>query len=120
MNLSAFHSIGLWLAVTASPPAAPRSSTASCTVGVGAIPTSTTSQPTDCSAAITAREHRPGDARVAPDHHDGPRAALPRAYAPNAAAKCAITSGVSPSPTRPRTPETLTISLDVSITRLSH
>ena len=55
MNLSAFHSIGLWLAVTASPPAAPCSSTASCTLGVGTIPTSTTSHPTDCSAAVAAR-----------------------------------------------------------------
>jgi hypothetical protein len=47
MNLSAFHSIGLWLAVTASPPAAPSSSTVSWTLGVGTMPTSTTSQPTD-------------------------------------------------------------------------
>jgi hypothetical protein len=43
----------------------------------------------------------------------GPRRST---YAPKAAAKCAITSGVSPSPTRPRTPETLTMSCDVSIT----
>ncbi len=38
MNLSAFHSIGLWLAVIASPPAAWWNSTASWTVGVGTTP----------------------------------------------------------------------------------
>ena len=116
MNLSAFHSMGLWLAVTASPPAAPRSSTASCTVGVGAMPTSTTSQPTDCSAAAAARWNMgplTRESRPRTTVRPGPRR---RAYAPNAAAKVAITSGVSPSPTRPRTPETLTINRDVSIT----
>jgi hypothetical protein len=54
-SLRAFHSAGLWLAVMPSPPAAPSSSTASRSVGVGTTPRSTTSHPTDWSPAVTAR-----------------------------------------------------------------
>ena len=54
-NLSAFHSAGLWLAVTPSPPAAPVSRTASISVGVGTIPSSVTLHPTESSPAMVAR-----------------------------------------------------------------
>ena len=45
MNFSPFHWMGLWLAVTAIPPAAFFLSTASATVGVGQIPMAITSHP---------------------------------------------------------------------------
>src|SRR5438093_11970155 len=60
-NLSAFHSIGLWLAVRMMPPAARWCSTASCTVGVATKPTSITSQPTELRPAVAAR------ANIGPD-----------------------------------------------------
>src|ERR1700704_4134509 len=68
-----------------------------------------TSQPTDCRPAVAAL------ANIGPEV----RASLPRttrdlpfpalAHIPNAAAHRATTSGVRSDPTRPRTPDTLTI-----------
>ena len=81
--------------------------------GSAPAPTSITSHPTDCSAAITARWNiGPGDPAVPTDHDDRARsspAGARIAQAPNPAAYAATTSGVRP-PTRPRTPDTLTIS----------
>ena len=54
MNLSAFHSIGLWLAVRMMPPAARWWRAASWAVGVVVSPMSITSQPTETSPAIAA------------------------------------------------------------------
>ena len=77
-------------------------------VGVGAIPTSITVHPTDWRAACTTRVNMGPETRLS-----RPTTTVrtpPRdAHAPNAAAKVARTSGVSASPTRPRTPDTLTI-----------
>src|SRR6266536_1928311 len=74
------------------------------------------SHPTDSSADITAawnigpetRLSRPTTMRARPP-------ALARAQAPNPAANFATISGVSASPTRPRTPETLTINPSFAI-----
>ena len=54
MNFRAFHSTGLWLAVTTMPPSSRINSTASWAVGVGTIPRSTTSMPARLSPADAA------------------------------------------------------------------
>src|SRR6267142_5619696 len=114
-NLSAFHSMGLWLAVRMMPPAARWCSTASCTVGVATKPTSITWHPTDCSPAVAAPANIGPDVRASrPTTIDGRTARRPDglpsfAQVPNAAAHRAITSGGRSVPTRPRTPDTLTI-----------
>src|SRR5882672_1020616 len=114
-NLSAFHSMGLWLAVRMMPPAARWCSTASCTVGVATKPTSITWHPTDCSPAVAAPANIGPDVRASrPTTIDGRTARRPDglpsfAQVPNAAAHRATTSGVRSVPTRPRTPDTLTI-----------
>ena len=107
-HLRPFHSIGLWLAVTAMPPSAPSARIMSPTVGVIATPMSTTSQPTDASAPCTARASdsppkRPSRATTS----FGRRPATSvRICEPNAAAKVAATTGVIVLPTMPRAPET--------------
>src|SRR2546425_8381800 len=63
-NFSAFHSMGLWLAVSTMPPAARWCSTASCAVGVLTSPTSITSQPTDIRPAAAARANIGPDVRA--------------------------------------------------------
>ena len=84
MNLSAFHSIGLWLAVIAIPPPAAWCSTASWIVGVGASPTVTTSHPTDPRPAVTARSNAGPDVRASrPTTTSG---ACSAAHIPNARA----------------------------------
>src|SRR5436190_23076625 len=117
-NLRAFHSMGLWLAVSTIPPAARWCSTASWTVGVGTRPTSITPHPTDIKPAVAARANMGPDVRASrPRTTDGPLPRLPTpdswllslAHAPNAAAQRATISGVRSVPTSPRTPDTLTI-----------
>jgi hypothetical protein len=115
MNLSAFHSMGLCDADSISPPAAWWCSTASWQVGVVVSPTSITWAPTLSSAALATRWNSGPETRLSRPStmaRDG-AAPLPRGraidHAPNAAAKRATTSGESASPTRPRTPDTLTI-----------
>jgi len=56
INLRALYSIGLWLAVTATPPAAPALLTANSTYGVVAIPISIISQPDAIKPAAVAFE----------------------------------------------------------------
>src|SRR5262245_18138831 len=88
------------------PPAAFSRQTASPTVGVGATPTSCTSQPASNSPARTAwrnidplgRPSRPSTTRPPPR------------CVPSAEANDRTAEAVSPSPTMPRTPDTLTIS----------
>ncbi len=86
MNLSAFHSMGLWLADSITPPAAWWCSTASWQVGVVVSPMSMTVQPTDCSAPVAMRWNMGPDTRLSRPRtivRDGPAA---DAQAPNAAA----------------------------------
>src|SRR5918992_1609597 len=91
------------------PPAARWYSTASWQLGVVVRPTSMTSHPTDCSAAMTARWNIGPETRESrPTTIARPLARL-AAHAPNAAANRPTTSGVSASPTRPRKPDTLII-----------
>ena len=74
MNLSAFHSIGLWLAVIARPPAAWSDSTASWIVGVGASPTSTDVAPHGLQRGYDrSMKHRARHAAVASDDDARPR-----------------------------------------------
>jgi hypothetical protein len=54
MNFIAFHWMGLWDAVMASPPSAFKLGTENCTVGVATTPKSTTLQPDARSPATTA------------------------------------------------------------------
>ena len=54
--MRAFHSAGLWLAVTATAPEAPASRAAKRIVGVGASPASTTSVPALTRPARAASE----------------------------------------------------------------
>ena len=63
-NFRAFHSAGLWLAVTAMPPDASEFSTASMSVGVDTTPRSTTSEPTETRPVIAARESIGPEGRV--------------------------------------------------------
>src|SRR5688500_7890387 len=113
-NFNAFHSTGLWLAVTTMPPLASWWRIDNNVVGVGARPASMTSQPTDIRPAVAARtnigpEVRESRAMTTLARTSGFPGAFSDTYAPKAAAKCAMISGVSASPTLPRTPETLTI-----------
>ena len=69
-NLSAFHSIGLWLAVRISPAPAWWCSTASCTVGVGTMPDVDHLHAHRHEARRRgAGEHRPAGPGVPPQHH---------------------------------------------------
>ena len=84
--------MGLWLAVRMSPPPAPWCSTAIWTVGVGTMPRSTTSTPTDMSPEAAARanigplvrESRPSTTEGRPSPARG--CAADRTQAPSAAA----------------------------------
>jgi len=80
MNLSAFHSAGLWLAVITRPPAAPWCSTANCAVGVGTRPHSTTVTPTDCKPARAAASSMGPESRAS--RASTTRTGLPRALLP--------------------------------------
>jgi len=86
-------------------------------VGVGAMPMSITVQPTDSSAPCTMRVNMGPETRLSRPTTTR-RLPLRDAQAPNAAAKVATTSGVNASPTRPRTPDTLTISPSNAISLL--
>ena len=101
MNFSAFHSAGLWLAVMAIPPCAAVWRTPSCTVGVGHTPMSTMRLPAESRPAMTACRTISPDVRVSRPTtiRPGPMAV------PNAWAKRVSRTGVSESPTTPRTPE---------------
>jgi hypothetical protein len=109
-SLSAFHSIGLWLAVRISPAPAWWCSTASCVVGVGTTPRSMTSAPTDISPAVAARANIGPLVRESRPTTTSGRPAR-AAHAPNAAACRATSSGVRSVPTCPRIPDTLIISV---------
>ena len=117
-NLSAFHSAGLWLAVTSMPPNAPAFSTANMSVGVATIPRSTTEQPTDVSPAETAavnmgpdvRESRPMMISVGASPGAPPALPARRTKDPNDAANAQMKSGVNGSPILPLKPDTLTTS----------
>src|SRR5690349_10933446 len=118
-NLSAFHSIGLWLAVRMIPPRARWCSTASWMVGVVVSPMSTISTPTDCSPATAAawsmgpdvRASRPTTTRIRRERLPVPASRPLIAHTPNAAAYRATFSGVRSVPTIPRIPDTPTISV---------
>ena len=73
---------------------------------------SVTAQPALISPARAACRRTSPLGRLSRPSTTGP----PLRYVPSAAAKRAATSGVSPRPTTPRTPETLTITWSVSIT----
>ena len=108
-NFSAFHSAGLWLAVTAIPPAASASRTASISVGVGTMPSSTTSHPAERRPATTAR------CSIGPEVLESrPTTTFPRSPSslrnvPYAAPRPVTSSGVRGAPTTPRKPDTLTM-----------
>src|SRR5208283_2506836 len=104
-NFIPFHWIGLWLAVTAIPPAAFIFSTARATVGVGQMPIATTSHPIWRRVELTIW------AMLAPvTRPSRPITIVPRLqYSAKAAVYFTITSGVKFSPTTPRIPEMLTI-----------
>src|SRR5262249_17421355 len=106
-SLSPFHGAGLWLAVICTPPAASRRRMARPHVGVGATPISDTGQPDGSSPANTAWRNisplgRPSRLKTI---------GSPFVCAPSATAKDVAASTVSPSPTIPRIPETLTINV---------
>src|SRR5512143_3221203 len=109
-NLSAFHSGGLWLAVIAMPPCAPSWRTSSCTVGVGTTPRSLTRQPLEARPATTACRTISPDVRGSRPIATRP----PPTQVPKAWAKRATSSGVSESPTTPRTPEMLVFSVGMA------
>src|SRR5579859_8059689 len=112
MNLSAFHSTGLWLAVTTMPPASSPTSTAICAVGVGTMPRSTTFTPdwaSDSAAAFANmgpdwRESRASATRCPPRF---------RRKEPNAPAYRRTTSSVRSLPPIPRRPLTERMRLDI-------
>ena len=110
IHLSAFHSIGLWLADSISPPAAWWCSTANWQPGVVVSPMSMTSQPTSCSVPTTMRWNMGPETRLSRPTTMAREGLFPIDHAPNAAAYRATTSGVNASPTRPRIPDTPTIS----------
>ena len=99
-NFSAFQLEGLWPAVMEMPPCAPVSRTASCRLGVGQTPRSTTSQPVASRPDTTAAWTMGPDGRGSRPTRIRPRSR----YVPNACAKLTMSSGVSVSPTMPRTP----------------
>ena len=102
--------MGLWLAESMRPPAAWWCSTASWMLGVVVRPTSMTRAPTACRALIATRWNIGPETRLSRPSTTAPRPpALATAQAPKPCAKRATISGDSASPTRPRTPETLTI-----------
>src|SRR5690349_9636907 len=99
MNLSAFQRAPLWLPVIEIPPAAPISRTAKQTIGLGVTPRSITSQPHESRPDTTAARTMPDDCRVSRPITTG----APSHHVPNAHAKLTTNSGVSESPTTPRT-----------------
>jgi hypothetical protein len=103
--LSAFHSPGLWLAVTEIPPAKPSLMASICTVGVGTTPSTTGVQPTEARPATTADSTAGPLLRVSLPTATGPGPTI----SPNAAAKFIAVSGVSETPNTPLMPEPLTM-----------
>ena len=107
-NLRAFHSAGLWLAVTWIPPSAPDRSTSNMSVGVATIPRSTTSHPTERSPDAADIDNIAPEVRESRPMIRVPSPAAALRDAPKAAASAQTSSGVNGSPTRPRNPDTLT------------
>src|SRR6185369_184861 len=99
-NFSAFHCQGLCPAVIAMPPSAFSDVIASCMLGVGQMPRSTTSQPAANSPASTADRIIGPDGLVSRQTRIRPRSR----YVPKLSAKSTASSGVKVSPTIPRTP----------------
>ena len=100
-NLSAFQLASLWLPVMAMPPDAPSSRIAKETSGLELTPRSITRQPVERRPETTAARKAVLDRRVSRPITTGP----PPHHVPKAQAKFTISSGVSASPTTPRTPE---------------
>src|SRR5215217_6497312 len=110
MNFSAFHSAGLWLAVIAMPPRAPRPRTSNCTVGTGHTSRSKTLHPDDRSPATTACRTISPDVRVS-----RPMTIVPGpTNVPNACVNLVSRVGVRDSPTTPLTPEMLIFSVGIA------
>src|SRR6185295_9273574 len=82
------------------PPSALSHLTASCMLGVGQTPRSTTSQPAASSPARTAERIIGPDGRVSRQTRIRPRSR----YVPKLSANSTASSGVKVSPTMPRTP----------------
>src|ERR1044071_4581707 len=82
------------------PPSALSHFTASCMLGVGQTPRSTTSQPAPSNPARTAERIIEPDGRVSRQTRIRPRSR----YVPKLSAKSTASSGVKVSPTIPRTP----------------
>ncbi len=78
-------------------------------MGVGTTLSATTSEPTESSPAMAARTNIGPDVRESRATYTGPVAPSARRKAPKAAVMPEISSGVRGAPTRPRTPDTLTI-----------